>query len=154
MQPHAEIKAHFKENRHSYENVIATPGSPHELRETSGEQSVSLSWSAPSYGADFIQYYEVVVRERSHRIGQEPIEYKYQTLSNVTTFEITTPDKTEPYDVFVYGVCFVGITAPSEVLHHSGVDIRLVGGAEICSPRRAHSGRIEVSIRKSVVFQK
>ena len=110
VQPHAEIKAHFKKNRLSYEKVITIPDSPHELREASSEQSVSLSWFAPSHGADFIQYYEVVVRERSHRIGQEPIEYKHQTLSNVTTFEITTPDKTEPYDVYV--VCAWSVKQP------------------------------------------
>ena len=153
-QPYAEIKAHFRKNRASHKKVITTPGSPFELIETSGEQSVRLSWSAPSHGADFIKYYEVVVRERGHRMGQEPIEYKYQTLSNETTFEITIPDKTEPYDVYVFGVCLVGKTASSEVLHHSGVGVRLVGGAEICSPRRAHSGRIEVCIRKSAKFQK
>ena len=101
QQPYAQIKAHFKNNRRSREEVITTPGSPFELRETSGEQSVRLSWSAPTHGADFIKYYEVVVRERSHRIGQEPIEYTYQTFSNVTAFEITTPEKTEPYDVYV-----------------------------------------------------
>ena len=70
LQPYAEIKAHFRKNSHSYEKVITAPGSAHELRETFGEQSVILSWFAPARGPDFIQYYEVVVRERSHRIGQ------------------------------------------------------------------------------------
>ena len=150
LEPYAEIKAHFKENRRINEKIITTPGSPYGLRETSGEESVNLNWFAPVHGADFVKHYEVVVRERGHRIGQEPLEYKYQTFSNETTFEIITPDKTEPYDVYVYGVCFVGLTASSEVLHHTGVEVRLVRGTEICSPRKAHSGRIEVRI--SIVF--
>ena len=152
LEPYAEIKAHYRENRIGYMKVMTVPGIPMKLKETSDETSVTFTWLPPALGAEFTKYYELIVRERGHRIGEVPIEYRYQASGNETTFKITTPDKTEPFDVNVYGVCLVGRTASSEVLHHSGVEIRLVGGAEICSPRKAHSGRIEVCIITSIIY--
>ena len=75
---------------------------------------------------------------------EESIEHRYRTVSNETEFQIAIPDSSVPYDVYVYAACHIGRTASSEVLHHSGAVVRLVGGAEICSPRRAYSGRVEV----------
>ena len=145
--PFAEINAHFIKGRQLVVEPFIPPGKPLGLQGNNVSSSVHLTWSPPSYGADFIDSYTVIVTERGHRIGQDPIQYTYQTQSNQTSFLITTPpENSVPFNVSVYGVCPVGRTASSESLHHSGVQVRLVGGAEICSPslKKAQKGRIEV----------
>ena len=146
QSPSAEIKGFRSQGRHQYQETFIPPRSPHSLEEMTEDngQGVTLQWQAPEYGSDFIDYYQIVVTERGHRLGQPPIEYTYRTTSNETSFRIAEPENTVPYSVTVHGVCRIGRTGKSEPLHHSGVQVRLVGGAEVCSPRRARSGRIEV----------
>ena len=79
-------------------------------------------------------------------MGEESTNYTYQVASTKKQFQISTPGYSVPFGVYIYGVFRIGRTVSSEILHHSGIEVRLVGGAEICSPRRAHSRRIEVSI--------
>ena len=147
--PFAEINAHFVKGRQLVVEPFIPPGKPLSLQGNNINSSVHLTWSPPSHGADFIVNYTVVVTERGHRIGQDPIQKKYQSQSNETNFVITTPpENSVPYDVSVYGVSRVGRTASSESLQHSGVEVRLVGGAELCSPslKKAQKGRIEVIV--------
>ena len=143
--PDAELKAFRTGGRRRHEETFIPPGPPLNLRETVGNETVTLQWQPPQFGADFIEYYEIIITERGYRMEQQATSYTYQVPSTENMFQITTPTITVSYDVYICGICQVGKTATSEILHHSGVKVRLVGGAEICSPRRAHSGRIEVS---------
>ena len=147
--PFAKINAHFVKGRQLVVEPFIPPGKPLSLQGNNINSSVHSTWSPPSHGADFIVNYTVVVTERGHRIGQNPIQKKYHSQSNETNFVITTsPENSVPYDVSVYGVSRVGRTASSESLQHSGVEVRLVGGAELCSPslKKAQKGRIEVIV--------
>ena len=141
--PFSEIKGVYSQGRFYSEETFIPPLFPGSIEETSSTPATVLNWKPPLYGSNFINYYQIVITERGQRLGQDPIEYRYRTASNETSFQITKPDSSVPYDVYVYGVCTIGRTASSDILHHSGVKVRLVGGAEICSP---HTGRIEVYI--------
>ena len=151
--PHIEIKGIYTEGRRRLEETFIPPGQPTAIRQTIINNTVLVQWEPPSHGAAFVQHYQIVLSQRGMRHFGESIEYRYQTVSNETEFQIATPDSSVPYDVHVYGVCRVGRTASSEVLTHSGAVVRLVGGAEICSPRQAHGGRVEVGKWNCFFFQ-
>ena len=137
--PYTDIKGIYSEGRRRNEYTLLPPGQPITVREIVENGTVNLQWNHPLHGLDFIDHYQIVLQQRG-----DLVEYRYQTESIQAEFQITTPDSSIPYDVYVYGVCRIGKTASSEILHHSGVAVRLVGGAEICSPRKAHNGRVEV----------
>ena len=149
QSPYIEIQGIYKQYGHPHAEVFIPPSAPISIRETVQNDSVTILWEQPTLGSDFIEYYDIVVHERGITNPDETIEYRFQTESTETEFQISTPDSSTPYDVYVYGVCRIGRTASSETLHHSGVQVRLVGGAEICSPRRAYYGRVEVSTHTS-----
>ena len=137
--PYVDIKGVYLEGRHRHEYTLLPPGQPINIREIVENGTVKLQWDYPLHGLNFIDHYQIVVKQRG-----DSVEYRYQTDSIQNEFQITTPDSSIPYDVYVYAVCRIGKTASSEVFHHSGAVVRLVGGAEICDPRRARSGRVEV----------
>ena len=141
--PSAEIKG-FSSELNLRDETFTLPGPPRNIQENTEETGVILTWEAPEYESEFLDFYQIVITIRGYRADQESIVHTYRTPNR--TFLIEDPGKTVPYDVYIFGVCHLGRTAWSEILHHSGVEIRLVGGAEICSPRRAHSGRVEVRI--------
>ena len=142
--PSSEIKAsNSTRSTDREESNLVLPGEPRDLMENTDEDGNTIRWQPPHYGADYIERYAIVVRERGSRTGQTPIEYLYHTSSYQTEFHIAIPESV-PYDVHVYGLCRIGRTASSDVLHHSGTAVRLVGGAEICCPRIARGWRIEV----------
>ena len=143
--PYIEIQGIKREYGHTHEELFIPPGPPTSIWEIIQNDSVTVHWEPPTLGSDFIEHYAIVVHQRGTANPDDTIAYRYQTESTETEFQISTPDSSTPYDVYVYGVCRIGRTASSEILHHSGVQVRLVGGAEICSPRRAYYGRVEVS---------
>ena len=53
QMPHSKVKAHCSQGRNLRVERIIPPGKPLSLQETSMSNSVSLSWSPPSHGADF-----------------------------------------------------------------------------------------------------
>ena len=142
--PYTEIKAIYSQGRRRKVETFIPPDRPIGIQETVNDDAVSIQWEHPLYMTNFIHHYEIVVQQRGSRNPGEFTEFRYQTVSNETQYQITTPDSSVPYDVYVYAVCRIGRTASSEILHHSGVEVRLIGGAEICNTRRAYSGRVEV----------
>ena len=132
--PHTEIKA--------LDDNFSPPGPPIAIRETITNDTVSVHWE--HLQQDYIDHYEITVQQRGNQNSEEVTQFRYQTESIETEFQIVIPDSSIPYDVYVNGVCQIGRTASSAVLHHSGITVRLIGGAEICNTRRAYSGRVEV----------
>ena len=116
--PSAEIKAYYNVNRLRYSKTVIPPGQPMNLKIDQYNHKCNITWSAPLFGASFIEHYMILVRERGQRFGEEPIEYTYQTKGSEMQFTMVTPDNTVPFDVHVYGMCNVGRTASSEILHH------------------------------------
>ena len=141
--PYSEIKALNRMRTQREDANIVLPNEPIRLTENMTQDGNTITWQPPQVGADFIECYAIIVTERGTRMGQNPIEYLYHTSSNETEFQIMIPNNV-PYDVHVHGLWRTGRTASSDVLHHSGLSARLAGGAEICRPRRTHSGRVEV----------
>ena len=143
--PYSDIKAIYSQGRRRIVETFLPPDRPTAIQETVENDTVTIQWEHPLYmTTNFIHHYQIIVQQRGSQNPDDFIEYRYRTASNETEFQITTPDSSIPYDVYVYGVCRIGRTASSEVLHHSGVTVRLIGGAEICNTRRAYSGRVEV----------
>ena len=143
--PYTEIKAIYSQGRRRTVETFVPPDRPIAIQETVENDTVTVQWDHPLYmTTNFIHHYQIIVQQRGSQNPDDFTEYRYRTVSNETEFQITTPDSSVPYDVYVYGVCRIGRIASSEVLHHSGVAVRLTGGAEICNTRRAHSGRVEV----------
>ena len=143
--PYTEIKAIYSWGRRRIKETFVPPDRPIAIQETVENDTVTIQWEHPLYmTTNFIHHYQIIVQQRGSQNPDDFTEYRYRTVSNETEYQITTPDSSVPYDVYVYGVCRIGRTASSEILHHSGVDVRLVGGAEICNTRRVYSGRVEV----------
>ncbi len=142
---YAETKLFDSRQRSRVDEIITLPYSPPmDLSEVETDVSVILSWSPPQGGGQFLTSYDIEITERGIREEQNPVKYIFTTTE--TSYTIIQPDISVPYNVTVKGNCKAGHTLVSEVLHHSGVKARIVGGAEVCSPRKAYTGRVEVMI--------
>ena len=129
QSPYTEIQGIYKEYGFAHEEVFIPPSQPTSVLERIQDNSTTLTWEPPTLGSGFLEHYNVVVRPRGNFDPDETIEYRFQTESTTTEFQITALDSNIPYDVYVYGVGRIGRTASSETLHHSGVQVQIGRGS-------------------------
>ena len=98
--PNIQIKQIYTEGGRVFEENLTPPHQLTGIRQTIGNDTVLVQWDPPSHAA-FIRCYQIVVSQRGLRHSEESIQYRYHTVSNETEFQITIPDSSIPYDVYV-----------------------------------------------------